>query len=153
MERKRIVVLGIGNSLLGDEGIGIHVARELAARELPEGVEVVDGGTAGVALVDYVCEADRLIVVDAILRDAPGGTIFRLAPEEIGRDAPFASSPHGIGLLDLLDLAASSGSRPESVVFGVVPSHVGWGEELSPELAVAAAEVVRLVLGELEALC
>ena len=73
----KIVILGIGNILLTDEGIGVHVANELAKMDLPSGLSVVEGGTDGFRLLNVITEADRLIVVDAVKGGAKPGSIYR----------------------------------------------------------------------------
>ena len=75
---KHVVILGVGNLLLSDEGVGVHVANKLMEMDLPAGVEVIEGGTDGFRLMNVVTEADRLIVVDAVKGGSPPGSIYRL---------------------------------------------------------------------------
>ncbi len=151
-DRERVVVLGIGNVLLSDEGVGVRVVRELEHERLPECVELVDGGTAGLALADIVSSCRHLIVVDAIRADEEPGTVLEMKPEEIGACA-FASSPHGIGLMDVLRLVEAVGPVPETLIFGVVPEKIDWGEQLSGPVSRAARKVARRIVQKLSSLC
>jgi hydrogenase maturation protease len=100
-EQKRVVILGVGNLLLSDEGVGVHVANKLLEMDLPEGVEVYEGGTDGFRLMSVVTGADRLIVVDAVKGGGEPGSIYRF---EVN-DAPsmpdsYKTSVHQIGILE-----------------------------------------------------
>lgn len=152
--KRRIVVLGVGNILLGDEGVGVHVVKELEKRDLPENVRLVDGGTGGFNLIGIVAEADVLIVVDTLDTDAGPGSIFRMTPEDIRRPDPaMRTSIHDIGLIDALDLAAMSGYRPRTVIIGVTPERIDWGTELSERLAEVVPAAVDRVLQEIDSVC
>jgi len=150
-ELLRAVVLGVGNILLRDEGVGVHVVRELERLGVPKGVELVDGGTAGFGLASTMTSARVLIVIDAIDSEGAPGSVLRLAPEDLPRNQP--SWAHQTGVLEVLDLAAAEGSRPMTVIFGVIPGSVEWGSELTPEVAAAVRTVADLVLQELSGLC
>jgi hydrogenase maturation protease len=147
------LVLGLGNILLGDEGVGVRVIERLLEQvELPEGVRVLDGGTLGLDLLPYLEDAARLLVVDAAQARKPAGTLIRLT----GREIPIfldASkvSPHQEGLQDLLAVAAFKGYLPEEVVFlGVQVGSLGVSLELSPAVAAQVDPMVERVLEELD---
>lgn len=145
----RIVVLGVGNILLGDEGVGVHVVRELEKRNLPDNVRAVDGGTGGFSLAGVIAEADRLIVIDTLLTDAEPGAVFTFAPDDVRQPDPaMRTSLHDVGLLDALQLAALQGHTPETTIYGVVPANIGWSTELTPAVAAAVPKVVDAVLQE-----
>lgn len=147
---ERIVVLGVGNVLLADEGVGVHVVRELENRDLPENVRPIDGGTGGFNLISIIAEADRLIVVDTLAAEGEPGEVFRFTPDEVRRPGfGMRTSLHDVGLLDALELAAASGYRPETVILGVVPERIDWGEELSPAVEAAVPRIVAAVLQEI----
>lgn len=98
---KTTLILGIGNYLMGDEGVGVHVANRLSREELPPGVSVIDGGTGGFHLLGYLENYDHVILIDATLDDYLPGTI-RLIKPKFSKDFPPAMSTHDIGLKDLV---------------------------------------------------
>jgi hydrogenase maturation protease len=144
------LILGIGNILLGDEGVGVRAVEALARRELPAGVEAVDGGTGGADLVEVIADRTRLIVIDAVAAGAEPGTVFRFTPGDLTSGTRPALSLHEFGLLETLAMAERLGCAPgEVVIFGVQPKTVAPGLELSPEVAAAVPAVIDQVLAEL----
>ncbi len=150
----RVVVLGIGNVLMSDEGIGVHAVAALEQRfTLPETVEVVDGGTTGMELFPEVQGADHLVVVDAVRAGQPEGGIVRLTGDEVPAFFKTKLSPHQVGLSDVLAALRFAGSEPESVVLiGVKPVSLELAMELSPIVAARLDAVVDMVVAELAAL-
>jgi hydrogenase maturation protease len=151
--RSRIVVLGVGNLLRRDEGIGVRVVQELAARyRFPPGVTLVDGGTAGLRLLSLIENADHLIVVDAVDAGATPGTVlvFGLDMAEVATTP--AISLHEMGPLEALTLLeATTGRRPSTTIIGVQPADLSpWNDTLSEPVARALPEAVGQVLAELE---
>ena len=151
---KRVVVLGVGNVLLSDEGVGVHVANRLVEMDLPAGLEVVEGGTDGFGLIHVVTGADRLIVVDAVKGGGAPGSIYRF---DI-KDAPtypdaFKTSVHQIGILEVIHLSELVGQTPQTTVIGVEPKSVAMGLELSPEVQAKLPRIIELVLEEVKDLC
>lgn len=158
--RSNVLVLGLGNPLRGDDGIGPRVVAELEHRELPEGVEVLDAGTGGLDLLQIIEGRERVVIVDAAEVSVEGGRIapgqfVRFAPEE----AHLAGTPRGVagegfsfhhaGVSEVLGLArALDRPLPSIVVFGVQPKKVGWGEGLSPDVERALPVLVDAVLQE-----
>jgi hydrogenase maturation protease len=143
------LILGIGNILMGDEGVGVEVVRRLESMQLPEGVECLDGGTGSFVLLEPMQSAARVILVDATADGAPPGTVTRLEPR-FSRDYPKALTAHDIGLKDLLDAFHLLGDPPPVILFAVTidpPVEVGIG--LTPAVASAVPEVVHLILTEL----
>ena len=140
----KTVVLGVGNLLLTDDGVGIHAIRALEQiPDLPEGVELVDGGTAGLNLLSYLEGIDRLIIIDAIQSSDPPGTIRRFAGEQVPAYFAMKISPHEITLPDFLAAAKLRDLYPgEVVVWGIKAESLDIGIELSPPLA---AQFDRLV--------
>ncbi|MGO0122042.1 HyaD/HybD family hydrogenase maturation endopeptidase [Desulfothermobacter acidiphilus] len=129
----KLVVLGIGNLLLQDEGIGVHVVRALRQKGYPDLVELVDGGTAGMDLLYYIEEATRLIIIDAVNGQAPPGTIFKFSPEELDDYVPVAAmSSHSVGILEVIHLAKVMEVLPPTTILGMQPASMSWGMELSP---------------------
>src|SRR5512143_3162034 len=98
MAAQRILVLGVGNILLKDEGVGVRVIEQLQAEYLfSPNVRLMDGGTLGIRLLDDITGADHLIVVDAVRNDQPPGTLYRLPAEELTRCVSFKNSLHQTG--------------------------------------------------------
>jgi len=150
-QRASVLILGIGNLLLSDEGVGIHAIRCLTPGELPPDVETLDGGTSGADLVDHLEGRDKVIVIDAADGDGPPGTVFRCeASDLMDQEAPL--SLHEFGLIDSLRMAQQLGCAPRRVVvLGVKPATMEPGLELSPEVAAALPGVLKLALAEASA--
>lgn len=132
----RVVVLGLGNILLRDEGVGVRVVEALAERyALPPEIEVVDGGTAGMELLNVIAGCDHLLICDAIKDDAPPGTVIKLADAEVPALFQTRFSPHQLGLADVLATLTLSDEAPRAVtLIGIVPLDMELGIELSPEV-------------------
>ncbi len=148
----RTVIIGIGNLLLKDEGVGIHALREIREKTLPPGVEVLDGGTVGIGLLELLPGAGKVIFIDAAEMGLPPGTVVRFTPEEIRSEPKTARfSAHEVGLMDVLELAGALGQSPQEVVIiGIQPKEVSWGTDLSPEVQASLSRVVEIVIKELE---
>jgi hydrogenase maturation protease len=147
----KIVILGVGNLLLSDEGVGVHIANELLKMNLPPEVSVIEGGTDGFRLLNIITEADRLIIIDAVKGDAPPGSIYRFDIGEV-QNSPsgFKTSVHQIGILEVLDLSELIGKTPHTTVIGIEPKSLEMGMELSPEIKTKIPKIIQLVLDELE---
>ncbi len=158
--RSVVLVLGLGNPLRGDDGVGPRVVAELEDQELPEGVEVMDGGTGGLDLLQIMEGRDRVVIVDAaqVGGEHPGvapGQFVRFSPDQAHLAGGAGGSPadcfssHHAGLAEVLALAhALEQPLPSIVVFGVQPKHVGWGEGLSPEVESQLPGLILAVLEE-----
>jgi hydrogenase maturation protease len=148
---QKIVILGVGNLLLSDEGLGVHVANELMKMELPLGVSVVEGGTDGFRLIDIITEADRLIVIDAVKGGSVPGSIYRFNINEV-RNCPsgFKTSVHQIGILEVINLSELIGKKPHTTVIGVEPKSLEMGMELSPEVKAKIPRIIEVIFDELK---
>jgi len=149
---RRVVVLGVGNSIMGDEGAGVRCVERLeAARALPPGVVAIDGGTSTHELLDDLQDLDLLVIVDAIAGAAPG-SLIRLEGDRIPSAFSNKLSPHQHGINDLLATLQLIGRAPRRVVvLGVVPARIALGMELSPEVAAALPALCDRVVAELAA--
>jgi hydrogenase maturation protease len=140
-------VLGMGNVLLRDEGIGCHVVHALEGIPLPD-VEIIDGGTCPDVL-QLVENADKLVIVDAVRGGGTPGQIYRFHPEDITlAQKPFLSL-HDVGLVDSLRLMQLWRNIGEAVIIGVEPKEISWGLELSPELQEKMPQIIGTILSEL----
>ncbi len=141
-----ILVLGIGNILLGDEGVGVAVINHLLGEGgIPAGVDLLDGGTGSLVLLEPMREARRMILVDATADGSPPGTIQRLVPR-FSSDFPPSLTAHDIGLRDLLDSFYLLGETPEVVLYAIsipFPQEIGLG--LSAEVAAAVPVVAERI--------
>jgi hydrogenase maturation protease len=145
-----ILVLGIGNILLRDEGVGVHVVEAMRDMPLSEDVELVDGGTAGVDLVDLLADRRKVIVVDALDAGATPGSVFRLRADELLPEPGGMVSLHQLGLLQSLSIASRLECAPkEVVVFGIQPKEISPGLTLTPEVQEVVPKAVAAVLEEL----
>lgn len=151
-----MLVIGVGNELLGDEGFGIHVARALLARreQLSPSVDVIDAGTALFDLGSEIPLYDRVIIIDAIRSEGAPGTAYRVddAGTELTDpdDSPLALSLHDWNAVDMLRGLKAMGLRlPPISLIGAEPHDVAPGLGLSPDLRRAAARIVSLLIDEL----
>ena len=146
----KITVLGMGNILLKDEGIGVQIAQALAGTPSTNNVEldVIDGGT----LLDapfFFEEVDKLIIVDAVRGGGEIGEIYRFHPEDIELDSEVLTSLHQVSLLENLWLMERFGEIPKDIVIiGIEPKDTNWGLELSAELQQQLPQIVKVVLKE-----
>ena len=148
---KPVLVVGIGNILLRDEGVGVYVVGEMAKRELPENIELLDGGTSGVDLIEHLAHRPKVIVVDSVkMEDVTPGTVYRFSMDELVRQRTDSLSLHELGILESLHMAYQLGCGPgEVVLFGIVPKTLRPpAMELSPELLAIMPKVIDLVLEE-----
>lgn len=136
-----ILILGIGNYLMGDEGLGVHLARRFEEMHLPPGVDVVEGGTGGFHLMPFFESYDKVILVDATLDGREAGTIRLLKPK-FSADFPKAMSTHDIGLKDVIEGLILLGKMPEVHLFAVsIETLQSQRIDLSPEIQKALNEL------------
>ena len=145
----KLLVLGIGNVLMGDEGVGVHVVRHLEQETIPEGVELLDGGTGSFNLLDPMQLARKVILIDATLDGNSPGTVTRLTPR-FASDYPRTLAAHDIGLKDLLDSFYLLGQQVNVVLFvvSIGPIH-DLGLEMTPEISARVPEIADLVRDEI----
>jgi hydrogenase maturation protease len=146
-----ILVLGLGNILLRDEGLGVRAVERLAAAyDLPGNVEVLDGGTLGLDLLPRLTGMDALLLVDAVKAGGQPGTLVRLEEDAIQAALAVKMSVHQVGLQELLAVSAFQGTRPPRVVlWGMEPAEIDWGLELSRPVTVRLDALSEAVAQEL----
>lgn len=150
-EKSRIVVVGIGNLIRSDDGLGVHALERLRHDpRLPGRVTLIDGGTYGLELLAYISDSTHLLLIDAIDLGERPGTIIRMANEEL-RGLPCAASVHQVGLADLLATLPLVSTAPrETVLLGVVPADTDWGTSLTAEVEAALARLVDEIVKQLQ---
>ncbi len=148
----KTLILGLGNILLQDEGVGVRVIERLqAAHTFPEDVLVLDGGTLGLDLLAYIEGTPHVVIVDAVKAGKEPGTLIRLVNDEIPAFLGPRVSPHQVGLQDLLGLAQLRGHFPgEVILWGVQAERLEPGLELSPAVAAQVNSLAVRVVAELE---
>ena len=150
MKSSNTLILGIGNTLLSDEGAGIHALNLLQSRHPDlQNITYIDGGTLSFTLAAYIEDCDNLIVFDAAELKAPPGTVKTMAGEKMDAFLGAARrSPHEVGLLDLFDIARLTESLPENrALIGIQPASIEWGMSLTPRVADCLPDAVEQAVG------
>jgi hydrogenase maturation protease len=149
-EVRDVIVLGLGNILLSDDGVGVHVARRLAMNPgAPSGLRALDGGTLGFRLTEALARSDSVLIVDAALLGEPPGAMHLLESDELHRHVCRGGrlSAHEAGLVDLLTMARLEGWAPAHLaLLGIQPERIDWGDTLSENVARSVPLVCRTVI-------
>ncbi len=150
--KNEVTILGIGNVILRDEGFGVRVAEYLDKHyEFPESVQIVDGGTLGIELTQYVTGTEKLLVIDSINGGAEPGTTFRFHNDDVMEHFQDKLSAHEVGIQDVLGLLTVTGHKiPDVVVIGAQPYDVEAGVELSDGMMKLLPQMVEQALKELK---
>lgn len=147
----KTLVVGVGNVLMGDEGVGVHVVRALETHALPAHVEYLDGGTGGFTLLEPFEEAGRILLIDAAADGNPIGTVTRTTPR-FARDYPPTLTAHDIGVKDLLDVFYMQGGARDVTLYAIsIDPQQPISMELSEDIQKAADVAVAEILAELTA--
>ena len=141
------LILGIGNELLGDEGVGVHAARLLRKESLPKQTKIVEVGTAILDALPELEQADRVIILDAMKDDQPPGTVYKISLDDC-KGASCIASMHGFDIFRVMALAGRS-IPPPVMVFGVEPQEVKWSLELSTSVTKSMPYLLDAVRAEL----
>jgi hydrogenase maturation protease len=151
MSQNRILVLGVGNILLGDEGTGVRVIEKLEDEYVfSENVRLYDGGTLGLRLLDPIFESDYAIVVDVVRGGGTPGTIYRIPEEDLPKKIPYKSSLHELNMVETLIYAEELGNHPTAVVIGVEPGDwTSWSTELTEPVRNRMDDIIAAVLEEI----
>ncbi len=151
MVEKHILVLGVGNLLLGDEGVGIHVIREFEKKSLPSGTLLVDGGTGGYELIRFFKGMKKVIIVDAIKADEKPGTVVQLTLKDITPYRYRSFSVHQSGLLELLQKVKDMKEAPEIILYGIViEKTMQYDLNLSGKIKRSIPKVISHIVSEIE---
>jgi hydrogenase maturation protease len=146
------LILGVGNLLMSDEGVGVHVIQRLVADyQLPEQVQVLDGGTLGMDLLYYLEGVENLLLVDAVQARKEPGTLIRLEGDEVPAFLSIKISPHQLGVPDMLAAAKLKDAYPQRIVlWGVQPERMQIGLELSPTVESKVETIIQNILEQLQ---
>ena len=147
----KIAILGVGNILLKDEGIGVRVVQQLeSGYSFPPNIALIDGGTAGPHLLDLFSDYDDIIIIDAVQGGEQPGTLYRFRPDQITSDSSMGLSIHQMGVMEVLSQARLLGKKPTVTIIGIEPQDISaWGMELSPVIEQKIPELIARVLEEL----
>ena len=147
----KVLVLGIGNLLIGDEGVGCKAASELARRyTFPPTVECVDGGTAGFELLTMIDDKEHLILIDALKNDQPPGTVVLVEDEHVPKAFLARTTPHQLGICDVLAAAQLCDTIPKRLtLYGIEPKQLEVGIGLSPEVEAGMEKTIGAVVTQL----
>ncbi|MFC1632105.1 HyaD/HybD family hydrogenase maturation endopeptidase [Candidatus Omnitrophota bacterium] len=148
---EKCVILGLGNILLKDEGLGVHLIRELEKVTLPKEVELIDGGTASLDALSSLKNLTKLIIIDSVTCGQEPGSVYHLRPDDLRLEPTDSTlSLHQMGLLPTLKAVEKLGNLPsEIIIIGVEPKTIDWGLELSPEVRQKIPAVLNLIFKEL----
>lgn len=150
VETNKILILGIGNYLMGDEGVGVHVIKSLDAKSFPENVILLDGGTGGFHLLSYFQEYPKIIMIDATMDGSPAGTIKIITPK-FASDFPSALSAHDIGLKDMIESMHLLGNMPKIYLITVSITEIkSMVMELSEDVKKAIPNVITKIIETLK---
>ena len=145
----KIVVLGVGNFLLRDEGVGIHIIQKLRKMKIDKGVELIDGGTSLLDFLSQMEDISKLIIVDAIkLGGMPGRTYKICVDGSLLKTGKVLTSLHQLGVVEALALADKLGKLPPTVIVGIEPREMTYGLELSPAVQKGMGKMVNMILDE-----
>ncbi len=151
---RSLLVLGLGNVLCSDDGLGVAAIEQLCRHyRIPERVRVLDGGTLGLSLLSHIRASDDVILVDAVNGASPPGTFIRLEGDEVGPAVRTRLSPHQIGVADLLDALHLLDAKPRSLLLlGLVPETLELGLDRSPPVEGQIPTLVKRIVGEARSL-
>jgi hydrogenase maturation protease len=150
---KKIVVLGVGNLLMGDDGFGPRVVEELQKRPIPPNVELMDAGVGGIAILSWIEDADKVVIIDSVQTgNEPPGTVYRFTDKEMPPSDMFMLSLHDLNLVDTINIGRIVQKMPEEIViYGVEVKRIAeFSREMTPEVEAAVAEVADLVMEEIK---
>jgi hydrogenase maturation protease len=147
----KALVLGIGNLLIGDEGVGCMAAEELTRRyTLPSSVDCVDGGTAGFELLSMIDGKEHVILIDALRNDMEPGTVVMVEGEHVPKAFLARTTPHQLGICDVLAAAQLCDTMPKHLtLYGIEPKQMEVGIGLTPEVQLGMEKIISAVVDQL----
>jgi len=151
VQSAKIVVVGVGNIIRSDDGLGVHALRRLQTDpRVPQDVVFVDGGTLGLELVNYVSEASRLLLLDSVNTGEIPGTLIRMNGDDLWE--PGGISAHQLGVADLIATLSLACEKPPAIMLlGVQPASTDWGTSLTGRVEAALGPLVEMAITQLTA--
>ncbi|ODA39828.1 HyaD/HybD family hydrogenase maturation endopeptidase [Desulfosporosinus sp. BG] len=146
---KDTVIIGIGNILLQDDGVGVHVIRQLENEKLPSTIELVDGGTSTLDTLGYFLDYKKVIVVDCLRAGLEPGTIYKIKPEDIKIYQKENLSTHDVQILDVVKMANLLDKYPEVIIFGIEPQTIAWNLTMTDFMTAKIPELISNIKKEL----
>ena len=147
---KDTVILGIGNILLQDDGVGVHVIKQLENENLPSTIELVDGGTSTLDTLGLFLDYKKVIVVDCLRSGLKPGTIYKIKPDDIKNYKKENLSIHDVQILDVVKMANMMNKYPEVVIFGIEPEKIAVDLEMTQIMVSKIPEIISNIKKELE---
>jgi len=149
-ELKDTVIIGIGNILLQDDGVGVHVIKQLENEMLPSTIELVDGGTSTLDMLGFFLDYKKVIVVDCLRAGLKPGTIYKIKPEDISHYEKENLSIHDVQILDVVRMAKMLDKTPLVVIFGIEPEKISLELEMTKTIISKIPEIVSHIKKELK---
>jgi hydrogenase maturation protease len=144
---EKTMILGVGNLLLRDEGVGVHVATNLLEYSLPDNIEVIEGGTDGFKLFHLIMEADRLIVVDCVKGGDEPASIYKFEIDDFDHFPDlYKTSVHQVSITEVINLSGTMRTPPRTTIIGIEPDEISMSMELSPKIQAKLPKVMEIVL-------
>jgi len=148
---KNVAVVGVGNLLMKDEGVGVHILEYLAKKGIPENVSLFDAGTAFSEIISEMEGYEKLIIVDAVHGGGKPGTVYCFEIEDVQTRKGFFLSLHDVGVIEALQMERLIGKIPERIIFmGIEPFKVEPGMELSPEIMAGMEKLLEMIFKEIK---
>jgi hydrogenase maturation protease len=154
IKENAVLVLGVGNILLKDEGVGVKVIEIMREKyDFGDDVFFYDGATAGLDLMPVMNQYRKIIIVDTVNAGDPPGSIYRFCISDINAKVPYKTSLHQIGMVEVFAISEAMGRKMDGIIIGVQPEDMSsWGLELTATIEAKIPEIIERVLGELKAL-
>ncbi|WP_246599523.1 HyaD/HybD family hydrogenase maturation endopeptidase [Clostridium lacusfryxellense] len=147
---KDTVIIGIGNILLQDDGVGVHVIKQLENEKLPSTIELVDGGTSTLDMLGFFLDYKKIIVVDCLRAGLEPGTIYKIKPEDIKSYKKENLSIHDVQILDVVRMANMMNKYPQVIIFGIEPEKIAVGLEMTQTMVTKIPEIIYNIKKEIE---
>lgn len=147
---KNVTVVGLGNILLKDEGVGVWIARALKEKNLTEDIDIIEGETAILDIfLSFKKNVKKLVIIDAIWGEGEPGNVYRLLPEDLFNISGTCVSLHHVGLLETLAITKKIvNATLETVIIGIVPKEIDWGIGVTPEIKRKFPDIIDMILKE-----
>jgi hydrogenase maturation protease len=142
-------IIGVGNLLLRDEGVGVHLIEYLREKSLPPDVELIDAAAGGFDLLEHIEGAERVVIVDAIKAEGEPGAVYKFTPADFQTDAVTTTSLHDVALKDIFHILELKKALPAITIFGVQPKEIALSAELSPVIAALLPRLADLAIEEI----